>query len=185
MVINEMVLQKKFKEDTHSQTSYGNRWIVHMSMFWGFLGLLFATAWNYMVKDLILDRAYESVPIYDPIRLIGIISGLALVYGASFSLYYRFTKPTAYYENSSTTDWMFTWLMWLTGVSGFLVTVMVYLTNPPDWAHWTLVIHVIAAIEVLLNEYSLRASCAPPWCISCTTPPGFSFLIYSYCTRIV
>ena len=45
---------------------------------------------------------------------------------------------------------MFTWLMWLTGVTGFLVTVMVYLTNPPTWAHWTLVIHVIAAIEVLL-----------------------------------
>ena len=123
-----------------------------MTIFWGFMGLLAATGLNYLVKDLLLGEPNAAVPIYHPIRMLGIISGILLMYGTSIALYKRYTKASTYYSNSTYTDYLFLWLLWGTAATGYVVTYFVYVPEAqlPTWAHWTLIIHIIIAVELLL-----------------------------------
>ena len=127
-----------------------SRWLIHMSIVWGFAGLLFATLYDYIVKDLILGKPGEWVPIYHPVRLIAIISGLAMMFGVSASIYYRTTKPEGepYYQNTYFDDWLLLILIWFIGLTGFLLTILVYLPVLPTWSSLILIIHVVLVGEL-------------------------------------
>jgi hypothetical protein len=118
---------------------------IHLSIVWGFAGLAFATAYDYLVKDVILDNPGGWVPIYHPIRILGIISGLSMMFGTSMAIYYRYTKPEGkeYYQTTKFEDWLILVLIWGIGLTGFLATTMVYLPELPSWAGWILISHVV------------------------------------------
>jgi nitrate reductase gamma subunit len=155
---DEFALQRRFKvenetsEPKEKETWWTSRWFVHMSISWGFIGLLAATGLDFIVKDMMLKQPGAWVPVYNPIRLLGIISGLFLVWGSSVALVERYRAQSGYYANSSYSDWLFLWLLWGAGVSGFLVTALVYVPEAslPSWAHWVLVAHVAISSELLL-----------------------------------
>ena len=123
-----------------------------MAIMFGFSGLLFATAYKYMVKDLIERYGAAIVPWYYPARLIGMLAGLVFVYGTGVTLYFRLTKRSEYYSNTTFADWVFLIFMFGTGVTGFPVTILAFMpvATLPAWAPWVLVIHVIFAFELLL-----------------------------------
>jgi len=123
-----------------------------MSISWGFTGLMLATALDFIVKDMLLDQGGAAVPVYHPIRMLGIISGILLVYGTSWAMYFRYRHSSTYYADTTYSDWLFLWLLWGSGVTGFIVTAMVYVPENllPSWAHWTLIIHIVVAAELLL-----------------------------------
>lgn len=149
---NEGILQKRFRKDDDETLppERPTRWTIHMSIVWGFVGLAAATGLDYLVKDIVLNQAGQWVPIYYPIRLLGIISGIVLMYGTSYALYFRYTKPSQYYKESTFDDWLLLWLVWLAGFTGFVTTLFVYIPQSimPTWAPWIVIVHVVAVAEL-------------------------------------
>jgi nitrate reductase gamma subunit len=117
---------------------------------WGFLGLLVATALDYALDLLGVKATGTWVPIWYPVRLLGTISGLFLVYGTSVIMIRRLRKTDRAWLYSSAFDWAFLILMWLSGVTGFLLELAVYLPTPPLWGYWMFLFHVAVAGEMLL-----------------------------------
>ena len=65
----------------------------------GFLGLAAATVLDYLFKE---PGSY--VPIYYPIRLLGTIAGVALVYGTTVAMVQR-PRRADYFDRSTVSDW--------------------------------------------------------------------------------
>ncbi|HTX78381.1 MAG TPA: 4Fe-4S dicluster domain-containing protein [Longilinea sp.] len=150
----EALTQRRFQRDCETATDkpawYLQKWFVHASTLWGFLGLLLATALDFTLGLLGIKATGTWVPLWYPVRLLGTIAGLFLVYGTSMSLIRRIRKTDETSTYSTVSDWTFLILLWLTGVSGFLLEIAVYLPTPAPWMYWTLPIHVSLAGELLL-----------------------------------
>jgi len=149
----EVLGQLRYRKDCESSAVqkpwYAQKWFIHASVLWGFLGLFVATALNYLLELLGVKATGTWVPLWYPIRLLGTVSGLFLLYGTSLSLLRRFRKDDTSYEKSTLSDWAFLTLMWLAGVTGFLLEIAVYLP-PFAWSYWMLLAHLIVVGELLL-----------------------------------
>jgi ferredoxin/nitrate reductase gamma subunit len=150
----EALAQRRFRSDcetaTVKQAWYLQKWFVHASILWGFLGLLLATALDYGMDLLGAKETGTWVQFWHPVRLLGTLAGLLLVYGASLALLRRIRKTDEAARYSTISDWAFLILLWLTGVSGFLLELGVYLPHPAPWMYWTLLGHISVAAELLL-----------------------------------
>lgn len=150
----EALAQRRFQRDCEKAADkpawYLQKWFVHASMLWGFLGLLLATALDYALDLLGLKGTGTWVHFWHPVRLLGTMAGVFLLYGTSLQLIRRLRKADETSVDSTVSDWAFLILLWLTGVSGFLLEIAVYLPSPAPWMYWTLVGHVTVAAELLV-----------------------------------
>jgi quinone-modifying oxidoreductase, subunit QmoC len=121
------------------------RWFTHMTMVWGFLGLLVST----MLRFVAFPTNGQTVPITDPIRLLGTISGLLLIYGASRTILNRLKRADIATTHSYFTDWVFLTLLLLSGLTGFILEAADY-TGPPLVVYWALAVHLIVVFELLI-----------------------------------
>ncbi|HIC89418.1 MAG TPA: 4Fe-4S dicluster domain-containing protein, partial [Anaerolineae bacterium] len=116
-VIVEIIVEQRYrsceedKESDSVQPWYLQRWFIHWAIMWGFLGLLAATALNFMFKP-----PDVAVPLWYPVRLLGMAAGILLVYGCTVFIVARFKKLDKYSAHSLLSDWLLIWLLWLTGV---------------------------------------------------------------------
>ena len=62
---------------------YRRRWFIHAMVLWGFLGLLAATGLDYGLELLGIKATGTPVPIWYPVRLLGTVAGVMLVYGTT------------------------------------------------------------------------------------------------------
>jgi nitrate reductase gamma subunit len=90
------------------------------------------------------------VPLWDPIRLLGTVAGLFLVYGTTAVMVRRLRKTDEATTHSAPSDWAFLIFLWLSGVSGFLLEISLYLPPTPVWGYWMLLFHVTVAMELVL-----------------------------------
>ena len=90
------------------------------------------------------------VPIWYPVRLLGTVAGIALVYGVSMLIIDRLRGANRAVRNSTAADWTFLALLWITGVSGFAIEVGLYLPDAPTWGYWVFLFHVAVAMELVL-----------------------------------
>ena len=159
-VYSELVIQTRFNDCDDEVTPvqpigswYTSKWIMHLTLFWGFAGLFAATGLNYMFKDpsnLIFNLFDVEVPIWSPIRLLGTLSGIAMMYGASIAIIKRLKKDNKYFENGTFTDWLFLGMLFFTGLTGFFVEISVYTFDAgSDWIYYSLLLHIIVAAELL------------------------------------
>lgn len=153
-LFKEVLAQKRFRESCAECMDvlpwYIQKWFIHATTMWGFLGLLAATALNYAAALLGIKETGAWVPIWSPIRLLGTIAGLFLIYGTTVSIIKRLKKVDRPTEYSSLDDWAFLIMMWLSGVTGFAVEVAIYIQPPQMWAYWMLIFHIAVAMEMLL-----------------------------------
>ena len=153
-VVVEALAQRRFQRDcatgSNNQAWYLQKWFIHASTLWGFLGLLTATALDYGLELLGIQSTGTWVPLWNPIRLLGTLAGLALMYGTSLAIIKRIRKTDEATKYSTVSDWMFLIVLWLTGISGFVLEVALYLPRPAPWAYWTLLFHISVAGELLL-----------------------------------
>jgi nitrate reductase gamma subunit/ferredoxin len=142
--------QKNYREEDCEeidQTSWPVRkWFVHATIMYGFLGLFAATALDFLFKPV-----GSSVPIYYPIRLLGTISGLALMYGTSIAILRRLQKRDKYASHSQAADWILLALLWLVGLTGFLLEIADYLPGSVMWAYPMLIVHVSLAMDLIVT----------------------------------
>jgi ferredoxin len=150
----EALGQKRYREDCEADEEgppwYLQKWFIHASVMWGFLGLLAATSLDYTLALLGIKETGTWVPVWYPVRLLGTVAGLFLVYGTSVAIVKRIRKRDRAFAYSSISDWAFLILMWLSGVSGFVLELAIYLPRPPLWGYWVFLFHVAVAMELVL-----------------------------------
>jgi ferredoxin len=151
-VARQALGQKRYRDcdNEHSdQPWYLNKWFIHASAIWGFLGLILATGLDYFLDIIGVKPTGEFVPIWYPVRLLGTIAGAFLIYGVSVLILRRLVKPDKAHSNSTFSDWIFLILLWMSGMTGFLVEISLYLP-PANWGYWMLLVHVAFSAQLIL-----------------------------------
>jgi hypothetical protein len=150
----ESLGQARYRTDCETNKDpvawYRRRWFVHAMVLWGFLGLLLATILDYGLDILGIKATGTPVPIWYPVRLLGTVAGLMLVYGTTVMIIDRVRAASSSVARSAPADWTLLALLWITGVTGFGLELALYLPEPPAWGYWMFLFHVAIAMELVL-----------------------------------
>jgi nitrate reductase gamma subunit len=151
----ESVGQRRYRTECNEaqkddEPLYRRRWLAHAMTVWGFLGLLAATILDYLLALIGVKKTGTPVPIWYPVRLLGTIAGIAMVYGVSILILNRLRKANKGVKESKASDWMFLVMLWVVGVTGFLLELSLYLPHAPSWGYWVFLFHVSVAMELML-----------------------------------
>jgi ferredoxin/nitrate reductase gamma subunit len=153
-IARESLGQARFREECETEAPpvpwYRRRWLVHAVTVWGFLGLLAATGLDYGLALLGIKETGTPVPLWYPVRMLGTVAGLLLVYGTTVLIVDRYRMANRSVKRSSTADWMLLGLLWITGVTGFVLELAMYLPDAPSWGYWVFLVHVAVAMELVL-----------------------------------
>jgi nitrate reductase gamma subunit len=151
-VAAEMATEKRYRTCTEEQQApwYRSRWFMHWAIMWGFIGLAAATTLDYLLLLLADKVPGQPVPLWHPIRLLGTLTGVLVVFGTLRALVSRIRKPEKYSSHSLLSDWLFLWLLLLVTVTGFLVEVALYLPHGAVWAYVLFLVHVVIGMEIVL-----------------------------------
>jgi len=150
----ESLGQRRYREDCKDDAPvepwYRRRWFIHAMTIWGFLGLLAATTINYALDIVGVKATGTPVPIWYPTRLLGTVAGLMLMYGVTWFMINRATKYNRAAMTSKPSDWLLLILLFLTGLTGFVIEVALYVPDAPTWGYWFFLLHVAVAMELML-----------------------------------
>ena len=140
VLIGEVIMQKSFKGECEDEKVpwYQNRWMIHMTIFWGFMSLFAATALDFLFKD-----PEESVSIFYPPRLIGTVGGIIFMFGVTLAIYNRLFKTSTYSKSSEIDDWIFLLLLWFAGLTGFILEIGVYWGSSEPWIYYSFFVHLV------------------------------------------
>ena len=123
----EVLTHEGFDDCTTSHVRRGS----HMAMFYGFLGLIAATTGAALYTEIFPILGIEwhdnelSLPIWDPVKIVGNLGGIALLVGLAQTLSLRRRRPLVS-GKSSYSDWFFSGLLALTALSGFATEILRY-----------------------------------------------------------
>ena len=150
----ESIGQRRYRADCDADRAvvplYRRRWLLHALTMWGFLGLLAATILDYELALVGIKATGTAVPIWYPVRLLGTVAGLMLVYGTSVLILNRARGASRSVTHSAPADWTLLALLWITGVTGFVLELALYLPSAPAWGYWVFLFHVAVAMELVL-----------------------------------
>jgi hypothetical protein len=150
----ESLGQRRYRADCDAdalaQPWYRRRWFLHAATMWGFLGLLAATILDYGLALVGIKETGTPVPIWYPVRLLGTVAGLMLVYGTTMLILQRYRGTERSVRHSTRADWTLLALVWITGVTGFALELALYLPTAPAWGYWMFLFHVAVAMELVL-----------------------------------
>jgi ferredoxin len=138
------------KDDDPVEPWFRRRWLIHALTIWGFLGLLAATLLDWGLALTGIKETGTPIPLWYPSRLLGTIAGLALIYGVVWFMVNRATKYNRAASVSTGSDWLLLVLLLITGVTGFVIEVALYLPPTPAWGYWVFLFHVAVAMELML-----------------------------------
>jgi ferredoxin len=159
-IARESLGQARFREECETEAPaqpgdpsvpwFRRRWLVHALTVWGFLGLLAATALDYGLALISIKETGTPVPLWYPVRLLGTAAGVALLYGTTVLIIDRYRMANRSVKRSTTADWMLLGLLWVTGLTGFVLELALYLPEAPAWGYWVFLVHVAVALELVL-----------------------------------
>jgi quinone-modifying oxidoreductase, subunit QmoC len=111
-------------------TAHPRKW-AHMGLFYGFLGLTAATTGAALYTEILPHLGIHhhggelSLPIWDPVKIIGNVGGVALLAGLGQTLWVRLKRPQQS-GKSAYSDWFFSGLLGLTALTGFITEILRY-----------------------------------------------------------
>jgi nitrate reductase gamma subunit/ferredoxin len=150
----ETLGQRRYRNDCDAdaaaQSWYRRRWFLHAATMWGFLGLLMATILDYGLSIVGIKATGTPVPMWYPVRLLGTVAGILLVYGATMLIVQRVRRKERSVRRSTSADWTLLALVWITGVTGFALELALYLPSAPAWGYWVFLFHVAIAMELVI-----------------------------------
>ena len=150
----DTLAQRRYRADCESPGEgvrwYRARWFIHALTMWGFLGLLAATILDYGLAVVGIKATGTMVPIWYPVRLLGTVAGIALVYGTTMLMWRRYRRADRSLRTSTAADWTFLVLLEVAGLTGFGLELALYLPEPPAWGYWMFLFHVAVAMELVL-----------------------------------
>jgi hypothetical protein len=147
---SELVTMNRYRECDVQDDAYWSPkpwfikpWFVHWMIMMGFLGLLLATILDFIFKDPATD-------VWWPSRILGTVTGLMMMYGATLAIIYRIIKPTRFYAKSSLADWFFLAFIWLAGLTGFWLEAAVFLGAGNTTNQVMFIVHTVISMELVL-----------------------------------
>ena len=150
----ESLGQRRYRQECESDPAelplHRRRWFVHAATMWGFIGLLAATVFDYGLDIFGIKETGTPVPIWYPVRLLGTVAGLLLIYGVTVMIIDRYRRVDRSRLHSNNADWTLLVLLWVTGVTGFILEIALYLPGAPVWGYWMFLFHVAVAMELVL-----------------------------------
>jgi nitrate reductase gamma subunit/ferredoxin len=150
----QSLAQKRYRDDCEAAENrkvwYLSKWFVHAATMWGFLGLLISTAFDFLLDIIGVKATGTFVPLWYPTRLVGTLSGLLFMYGVCVLLYKRLLAVDKAHSYSRPSDWLFLTLLGLSGFTGFIIEIALYLPGAPLWGYWVFIFHVAVSITLLL-----------------------------------
>lgn len=150
----ESLGQRRFRVDCHddqpAEPLWRRRWVLHALTIWGFLGLFGATLIDYGLELAGIKKTGTPIPLWYPSRALGTVAGLSLMYGVTVFLLSRWRRWSTAHATSTGSDWLLLALLWITGVTGFVIEVALYAGQPPVWGYWFFLLHVAVAMELML-----------------------------------
>jgi heterodisulfide reductase subunit C len=150
----ETLGQRRYRADCDADAAarpwYLRRWFLHAATMWGFLGLLAATILDYGLALAGIKETGTPVPIWYPVRLLGTVAGILMVYGTTMLIVQRYRGEERSVRHSTPADWTLLALVWITGVTGFALELALYLPSPPTWGYWVFLFHVAVAMELVI-----------------------------------
>jgi ferredoxin/nitrate reductase gamma subunit len=151
-VAAEMAIEKRYRTCTEEQRApwYSSRWFMHWAIMWGFIGLAVATTLDFLLLLVANKVPGQPVPLWQPTRLLGTLTGVLVLFGTLRALVSRIKKPEKYSSHSLLSDWLFLWLLLLVTVTGFLVEFALYLPRGAIWAYVLFLAHVVVGMEIVL-----------------------------------
>lgn len=151
-VVSEIMIEKRYRDCEENEPQcpwYRSRWFIHWSIMWGFIGLAAATGLDYIWMIVGDKTPGQPDPLWWPNRLLGNIFGLLLIYGTAFAIFSRIKQPDKYSSHSLLSDWLFLWLLLITGLTGFIVELSIYLPMGTTWGYLIFLIHVVLGMEIV------------------------------------
>jgi quinone-modifying oxidoreductase, subunit QmoC len=149
----ESLAQRRFRaecgEVQEPEPLYRRRWLAHALTVWGFLGLLAATALDYLLALLGVKETGAHVQLWYPTRLLGTVAGLVFLYGVTVLIVNRLRGSYRAAQGSKPSDWLFLVLLWATAASGFLLELALYLPHA-QWGYGVFLFHVAVALDLML-----------------------------------
>jgi quinone-modifying oxidoreductase, subunit QmoC len=109
-------------------TSHTRLW-AHLAIFYGFLGLVAATTGAAIYTEIFPILGIEwhgnvlSLPIWDPVKIVGNVGGIALLVALGQTLWMRFARREQA-GKSTYSDWFFSGLLALTALTGFATEIL-------------------------------------------------------------
>jgi hypothetical protein len=151
-VTAELATEKRYRSCTEESQApwYRSRWFMHWAIMWGFIGLAAATTLDYVLLLLVDKVPGQPVPLWQPTRLLGTVTGVLVLFGTLRALTSRIRKPEKYSSHSLLSDWLFLWLLLLGTVTGFVVEIELYLPRGTVWGYVIFLVHVVLGMEIVL-----------------------------------
>jgi heterodisulfide reductase subunit C len=151
-VVVEGLGQRRYRGECEADVRpwFRRRWFIHATTMWGFLGLLAATAVDYGLELAGIKATGTPVPLWYPVRLLGTLAGVALLYGTTILIIRRRRGEEASLRSSTVADWLFLVTLWVSGATGFVLELALYLPSPPAWGYPVFLFHVAIAMELVL-----------------------------------
>ena len=120
-------------------------WFVHAIILWGFLAMLGATTLDFLFKPI-----GSYVPVWYPVRVLGMAGGLACLYGLAVAAARRWRSAKPPYNASRFADWFLLALLAATVITGLATMVVVYLPQPSRVAYALFLTHVVLAMDLIV-----------------------------------
>ncbi len=139
--VKEILGHSKFKKCDANK----DRSIAHMFVFYGFVGLFITTNWA-LVYEWVFHRP-SPYPLYDPLKIFGNVSAIALLIGALLVIFNRM-KDRGFKSITSSFDWTFAIVILLVGVTGILSEV-IRLANIATIAYPMYIFHLVFVFYII------------------------------------
>lgn len=145
VILKEGLFQLRLK----CQKGRNDRYLAHLSIFWGFV-LAFAATGVHFIWLTLYPEVPEPLIVTNIARVLGIVGGILLMYGSIYYLLRRVKKDDVYAERTYLPDWWLLLLIFVISLSGFLITAAIYL-NIPLLAYASYGAHLLTVFYLIIS----------------------------------
>lgn len=144
----ELLTMKRHRDETPTpgQPWYRNAATVHLTIMWGFLGLLLATTLDFVFIVLLPLH----ITTFWPARVIGTVSGVVMLAGVTAAIVRRVTKAEKNVTRTDPVDWWLLWVLFVLAITGFWLEIVVTIRSASPIHDIVLLVHAALAMELVL-----------------------------------